>query len=49
MVVKGANSSEIRTQAISEGMTPLLKDGMLKVQAGVTTPAEVLRSAYSPD
>jgi general secretion pathway protein E len=49
MVVKGANSGEIRTQAINEGMTPLLKDGMLKVQAGVTTPAEVLRSAYSPD
>lgn len=49
MVVKGANSSEIRAQAISEGMVPLLKDGMLKVQTGITTPAEVLRSAYSPD
>lgn len=49
MVVNGANSSEIRTKAISEGMVPLLKDGMLKVQAGITTPSEVLRSAYSPD
>ena len=49
MIVSGANSSEIRTKAISEGMVSLLKDGMLKVKAGITTPAEVLRSAYAPD
>ena len=49
MIVGGANSSEIRTKAISEGMVSLLKDGMLKVKAGRTTPAEVLRSAYAPD
>jgi len=49
MVVGGANSNEIRTQAINEGMVSLLKDGMLKVQAGITSPAEVLRSAYAPD
>jgi general secretion pathway protein E len=49
MVVNGSNSSEIRTKAISEGMVSLLQDGMLKVQAGITTPAEVLRSAYAPD
>ena len=49
MVVNGSNSNEIRTQSISEGMVSLLKDGMLKVQAGITTPAEVLRSAYAPD
>jgi general secretion pathway protein E len=49
MIVSGANSSEIRTKAISEGMVSLLKDGMLKVKAGRTTPAEVLRSAYAPD
>jgi general secretion pathway protein E len=49
MIVGGANSSEIRTKAIQEGMVSLLKDGMLKVQVGMTTPAEVLRSAYSPD
>jgi general secretion pathway protein E len=49
MVVNSANSSEIRTKAISEGMVSLLKDGMLKVQAGITTPSEVLRSAYSAD
>jgi general secretion pathway protein E len=49
MIVSGANSNEIRTKAISEGMVSLLKDGMLKVKAGRTTPAEVLRSAYAPD
>ena len=49
MVVDGSNSNEIRAQAISEGMDPLLKDGMMKVQAGITTPSEVLRSAYAPD
>jgi general secretion pathway protein E len=49
MVLNGSNSNQIRTQAISEGMVSLLKDGMLKVQAGITTPAEILRSAYAPD
>ena len=48
-IVKGANSVEIRNQAVSEGMVTLLKDGMLKVQAGITSPAEILRSAYAPD
>ena len=49
LVVNNANSSEIRDKAISEGMVTLLQDGMLKVQAGITTPAEVLRSAYAPE
>jgi type II secretory ATPase GspE/PulE/Tfp pilus assembly ATPase PilB-like protein len=49
LVTKRANSSEIRTQALSEGMTSMMNDGMRKVQAGITTPSEVLRSAYSPD
>ncbi len=49
LIVAGANSSEIRNKAISEGMTSLLQDGMLKVQLNITTPAEVLRSAYAPD
>jgi general secretion pathway protein E len=49
LVTKRANSSEIRAQALSEGMTAMMNDGMRKVQAGITTPSEVLRSAYSPD
>jgi general secretion pathway protein E len=49
MILKGANASELRAQALKEGMVPLIKDGMLKVKAGITTPAEVLRNAYSAD
>jgi general secretion pathway protein E len=49
LVTSRANSSEIRSQALAEGMTSMMNDGMRKVQAGITTPSEVLRSAYSPD
>jgi type II secretory ATPase GspE/PulE/Tfp pilus assembly ATPase PilB-like protein len=49
LVLKGASSSEIRAKAISEGMVTLLKDGMQKVQLGITTTAEILRSAYAPE
>ena len=46
MILKGAGTSEVRKQAIEDGMVPLMKDGMLKVQQGVTTPSEVLRNTY---
>jgi len=46
MILRGAGTSEVRTKATEEGMIPLMKDGMLKVQHGITTPAEVLRNAY---
>ena len=46
MLVNGASSSELRTQAIKDGMATMMKDGMTKVQMGITTPAEVLRSAF---
>jgi general secretion pathway protein E len=49
LVTKKSNSSEIRAQALEDGMTSMMNDGMRKVQAGITTPSEVLRSAYSPD
>ena len=45
-ILKGASTAEVRGQAIEERMVPLLKDGMLKVKAGITTPSEVLRNAY---
>lgn len=45
-ILKGASTAEIRQQTIKEGMLPLIKDGMLKVKAGITTPSEVLRNAY---
>lgn len=46
MILKGASTSEVRKQAIEDGMVPLMKDGMLKVQQGITTPSEVLRNTY---
>jgi general secretion pathway protein E len=46
MVLKGASTSEVRKQAVEDGMVPLMKDGMLKVQQGITTPSEVLRNTY---
>jgi general secretion pathway protein E len=46
-IVNGASATEIRAQAIKEGMITLAKDGMLKASAGITTPFEVLRNAYS--
>ena len=44
-----AGSSDIRGKALEEGMVSMMNDGMRKVKAGITTPSEVLRSAYSPD
>jgi general secretion pathway protein E len=49
LIVKGSDSVAIRNQAVKDGMVSLLHDGMLKVKANITSPAEVLRSAYAPD
>ncbi len=49
MLLSGANATQLRAQAIKEGMIPLIGDGMMKVKANITTPAEVLRNAYSID
>ena len=49
MLLSGATAAELRSQAIKEGMMSLMKDGMFKVKAGITTPSEVLRSAYSAE
>ena len=47
MVVEGATASDIREQAIKEGMVPMIRDGMLKVKEGITTPSEVLYNVFS--
>jgi len=47
MILRNASTVEFREQAYKEGMVPLIKDGMLKVKEGITTPSEVLRNAYS--
>jgi general secretion pathway protein E len=47
LLVKGTTANQLRDQAIKDGMTTLLKDGMHKVQKNMTTPTEVLRNTYS--
>jgi general secretion pathway protein E len=47
MLLSSTAANQLRTQAIKEGMIPLMKDGMFKVKAGITTPSEVLRNTYS--
>jgi general secretion pathway protein E len=47
MIVAGSSDSEIRAAAVREGLVPIAKYGMLKVKAGITTPFEVLRNAYT--
>jgi general secretion pathway protein E len=48
MVCSHASSSAIRQQALQDGMISMMNDGMRKVKSGITTPSEVLRSAYAP-
>lgn len=38
-----ANATDIRDQAVRDGMRLLREDGLMKIAAGVTTPAEVQR------
>lgn len=47
MIVREATASDIREQAIKEGMIPMIRDGMLKVKEGLTTPSEVLNNVFS--
>ena len=49
LISNRVGSSDIRAQAFKEGMASMKNDGMRKVKAGITTPAEVLRSAYSTE
>jgi general secretion pathway protein E/type IV pilus assembly protein PilB len=43
LIMARADASRIRTQAVAGGMTALQVDGWAKVEAGLTTPEEVLR------
>lgn len=43
LILKKSSSDEIRAQALKEGMTSMLADGLDKVSAGITTIEEVLR------
>ncbi len=43
LIMKRANSGEIKSAAINEGMTTMVQDGFNKVLAGLTTIEEILR------
>ena len=47
LLLKGASSDEMRARAIGEAMITMRRDGMMKVQQGITTPSEVIRNVYS--
>lgn len=44
LIMRRANSDEIRRQAVGQGMTTMLDDGLAKAMAGVTSIEEVLRA-----
>jgi len=47
LIANQASNSDIRKQALKEGLITMMNDGMRKVKADMTTPSEVLRSTYS--
>lgn len=47
LILAGASTGEIRSQAINEGMITMKHDGMIKVKQGITTPFEILRNVFS--
>lgn len=47
LVARSAHSTEIRVQAIKDGMMTMQRDGMLKARDGITTPGEILRNVSS--
>ncbi len=47
ILLSSASAGAIRTQALSEGMTTMKRDGMLKVKEGITSVSEVMRSVFS--
>ena len=49
MMVDNASVVDLRKETIKGGMVSMMKDGMRKVKMGITTPAEVLRSAYTAE
>ncbi|MFA5078489.1 MAG: GspE/PulE family protein, partial [Dehalococcoidia bacterium] len=47
MIVGGSSNTDIRATALSEGLIPIARYGMMQAKAGITTPYEVLRNAYT--
>ena len=49
LFLEDAPRSELLAQALADGMTMLRRDGMLKVDQGITTPYEVMRVLFTLD
>jgi general secretion pathway protein E len=47
MATEDASTMEIRSQAVAEGMIPMIQDGMSKIKEGITTPGEIIRNIIS--
>ena len=47
MFLEGASRDQLFKHAVTEGLIPLRRGGMLKVKDGITTPAEVTRVLFS--
>ena len=47
MLLDGASATEMKTQALKEGMVTMRHDGMVKAQQGITSVSEVMRSVFT--
>ena len=47
LFLKGATAAELKAEAETQGMIPLRRDGLMKVEQGLTTPEEVMRTIFS--
>lgn len=47
LILKAGGTEELRRYAVSQGMQPLLQDGLNRVKEGLTTLQEVMRVAYT--
>jgi type IV pilus assembly protein PilB len=47
-LVSGSGSSEIRQEAVNQGMITMAQAGMTKAKLGLCSIKDVLRSIYSP-
>jgi type IV pilus assembly protein PilB len=47
MILTGASTTEMRDQAVAEGMLTLRMDGIKKLEKGITTLEEVVKETAS--
>ena len=47
LIIERADANDIQKQAVADGMTTLLSDGIAKIETGLTTVEEVLSVAAS--